>query len=527
MATLIELSVGWIQPCATSHSGPCRGASSGSSISTKWSRVIALVAATPGEVEMAIVAVAARSSEHVAPLDRRARRPTAAPGPVTMTPSDGRRHRETLVDEDLGAGGMIDDEQRDEIEEVRLPQLRRDAQVVGAVARHELIAAHLDPVFGHQHVGRLLRVDAQAERRSPEHVGDKRHLAAVPGKQPRARALQAAASPRWPQSPATSNSDCSVPFGQTMRTTSARVAVADADVDDGRRDQALLHVQPGAHLHFAADAERVDALIARSGGGMRAQRLPVVAACVPRLFAPQRGRPASSPTRSTRPSPSMSAAARTSMANGECERAKVRWPARAAHVGRAGAATTRSARAVVVEIAGQQAAPRQARSARAARARARPRALSSLAVPSSDCESGHDARRRARARARRSAASPLTSAAREAPRLGGTRRARGRSRNAPPRALSSDADACRRLQQRRVGHAIAIDVGPDEAAEPRHAARTAPAPQTCRRRCSADTRRAVRGAETTSRSPSSIDVGRPCAAVGAATAPPPAAWPRQ
>ena len=45
-----------------------------------------------------------------------------------------------------------------------------------------------------------------------------------------------------------SNSDCSTPFGQTMRTTSAVVAVAEAEVDDRRVDRPALQVQARAHL---------------------------------------------------------------------------------------------------------------------------------------------------------------------------------------------------------------------------------------------------------------------------------------
>ena len=72
----------------------------------------------------------------------------------------GRGYSESLVHEDFGAGRMIDDEQGEEIEEMGLPELRGDAKVVHAVARGELIAADLDPILGHQRVGRGLRIDA-------------------------------------------------------------------------------------------------------------------------------------------------------------------------------------------------------------------------------------------------------------------------------------------------------------------------------------------------------------------------------
>ena len=100
------------------------------------------------------------------------------------------RWREPLIHEHFAVGRMVDHEQRDVIEEVRLPQLRGDADVVRAVARHELLARDPHPVFGLRHTRGVLRVDAQPKRRSPEEVGDECHAIAVPGKHPRARTLQ-------------------------------------------------------------------------------------------------------------------------------------------------------------------------------------------------------------------------------------------------------------------------------------------------------------------------------------------------
>ena len=186
-----------------------------------------------------------------------------------------RRHREPFVDEDLGVVRMIDDEQGDEIEEVRFPQLRRDAQIVGAVARRELIAADLDPVLGHQHVSRRLRVDAEPERRPPDEIGDERHLAAVPGEEPRARSLEALRRRHR-----LVRLRVELRLQRAVRPGDAHdfgaVRLAKAEVDERRGDDLLLEMQPGAKLDLAADAERVDALIAGRRRGARTEDLPPI-----------------------------------------------------------------------------------------------------------------------------------------------------------------------------------------------------------------------------------------------------------
>ena len=78
------------------------------------------------------------------------------------------------------------------------------------------------------------------------------------------------------ESAARSNSDCRKPFGQVMRATSARVGLAKAEVHDRRGDDLLLDVQAGAHFDLAADAERIDPLIAGGGDRARPNRLPAI-----------------------------------------------------------------------------------------------------------------------------------------------------------------------------------------------------------------------------------------------------------
>ena len=85
-----------------------------------------------------------------------------------------------------------------------------------------------------------------------------------PGHEPfsRCSATIASSTPR-------SNSACVTPFGQTMRATSIAGARAEAEVHAAAGDRLLLRQQPGPHLDLAADAERVDPLIAGDVGCAR------------------------------------------------------------------------------------------------------------------------------------------------------------------------------------------------------------------------------------------------------------------
>src|SRR5262245_24114037 len=159
---------------------------------------------------------------------------------------------------------------------MRLPQLRGDPDVIRAVAGDELVAANLYPVFRLRHAGSVLRVDAQAKRRSPEEIGDEPHARAVVREHPRTRSLEPLL-----------RHDGLVGFAIEVGLHDAvrpenpgdvdRCAGAQAEVHAVPGDHLFLRQQPAANLDFAADSERVDALIA--GGWLRAgaHRLPVVA----------------------------------------------------------------------------------------------------------------------------------------------------------------------------------------------------------------------------------------------------------
>ena len=119
----------------------------------------ALIRAAPEEIEVAFVAGAGKVGQVVSAIipdagDRLRRR-------GHMHRQHGRREGEAFVHKHLGPRRVIDHHQRDVVEEVCLPQFGGDTHVVEAVARHELIAANLDPVLGRHDAGGLLGVDAQ------------------------------------------------------------------------------------------------------------------------------------------------------------------------------------------------------------------------------------------------------------------------------------------------------------------------------------------------------------------------------
>src|SRR5689334_9812364 len=72
------------------------------------------------------------------------------------------RDYKTFVNKNVGAGGMIDDLEIELIVVIRLPQLCGDAQIVITVARYELIAADLVPLFRGFDARGAECVDAQA-----------------------------------------------------------------------------------------------------------------------------------------------------------------------------------------------------------------------------------------------------------------------------------------------------------------------------------------------------------------------------
>ena len=129
---------------------------------------------------------------------------------------------------------MIDDHQRDMIEEVRLPQLRGDANVVVAVARQQLITAHLTQssvcvtpavscALMRSPSGDRHRKSVTNRMRVPSH-------AKTQGHEPFSRCSATSVS-----STDVPNSACGTPFGQTMRTTSMAVRSPRPNVDEARR----------------------------------------------------------------------------------------------------------------------------------------------------------------------------------------------------------------------------------------------------------------------------------------------------
>ncbi len=199
------------------------------------------------------------------------------------------RGRESLIDKHLGVCRMIDDEQRDVIEEMCLPQFRGDTHVVGAVARHKLLTSDPHPVFRLPYTGGVLCVDAQPKRRSPEEVGHKPHTAAVPCKHPGARSFQ-------PLLRHDRIVHAAAEFGlrDPIRPDDARDVDggvgAETEVKRRAGEHLRLHEQSRSHLDVAADAERVDTLIAGILLCARTNHFPVIAR---RPFAEPSGWPSS------------------------------------------------------------------------------------------------------------------------------------------------------------------------------------------------------------------------------------------
>ena len=192
----------------------------------------------------------------------------------------GRVAREALVDEDLRVRRVVDDQQRRVVDEVGLPELGGDAQVVLAVAWGELIAANQHAVLGLRHPGGVLRVDAHPERRPPEHIGDEAQAGTVVGEEPRAGSLEALLGNEH-----AARRQVEVGLHHAVRPRHARHVdlrlLAQAEVDRGAGQDLLLHEEARARLDFAADPERVDPLIARRDVSPRADLLPPVAGAAP------------------------------------------------------------------------------------------------------------------------------------------------------------------------------------------------------------------------------------------------------
>ena len=192
-----------------------------------------------------------------------------------------RREGEPLVHIDFGIVGMVDDEQRNMVEEVRFPEFRRDAQVVPggravfSRAGGQLFSAYPNPVLGGHDARRFLRVDLEPQRRTPDEIGDEIHAFPVPCEEPRARPLEALLRQH------------DFPGKQIEFGLYAAVGPHDAghvrhgvgtqsEMHEGPFDHLFLERQSGPYFYLAPDSERIDALIAHRFGGAQMHLLPVV-----------------------------------------------------------------------------------------------------------------------------------------------------------------------------------------------------------------------------------------------------------
>ena len=228
-------------------------------------------------------------------------------------------------------------------------------------------------------------------------------------------------------------------------------------------------VQAGAHLDLAADAERVDALIAGRRRRARAQRLPVIATSCPRLAA-RAGCPSPPSADELEPAVAVEVARpRCTPSGSAAVERRERAAGRAEQHARARRAGDDQIRgAVVVEIARSAAARARLPALRGGSTRASRSASTSASL--GRARDGAIAPSRA-STSRSKIASPLASAAAIAhrgPGAGGSVSAR----NAPPRRFRKTWTAPGVVEERGVGHAFAVEVGPGEAARARDRRRT-------------------------------------------------------
>ena len=206
---------------------------------------------------------------------------------------------------------MIHGHQADVIVVVDLPQFRGNPQIVIAVVRHQLIAPDLVPLAGRRDFRRAQRVDPQPDRRSPRHrVLHKFHVLAVVREQERADCLQSLLGHHF-----LIRFHFKFRAHRSVRPHNAHNfrarLISQSKMKLRPVDRLLLHQQSRTNLDFAANAKRIDALIAHRLLRVRPHHLPVI---VLRSVARRPHRlpvRASDPTRSSRPLPLKSATSNT------------------------------------------------------------------------------------------------------------------------------------------------------------------------------------------------------------------------
>ena len=363
---------------------------------------------------------------------------------------------------------------------MRLPQLRGHAQVVGA----RRAATSWSPrIFTQSSVMSTSAVCCALMRR-PSGERQMRSVTKAISRPFQANSHGHEPLSRWVAATVVSGRRVELRLDDAVRPDDAHDlgarGLAEAEVDDGRVDRPLLQVQAGAQLHLAADAERVDALVAGGRGRARAQRLPAVGLRAAARRA-RTARPSSATPSDLEPAVAVEVGGgaraererrRAAASKASCRRraARARWPARprrgrrrrccrgprrAARAPAAIPAGNASSRAIVRAPSGRRPAP--ARRGRRCR--------------------------RPRRRSRRRAASPVVSADRQ----------RHEPRHAGRQGLLAE-DAAADVQ-RRVHRAVGVEQRRVRArrrrrGRPRRSRaggrrpRTAAAPRTCRRRCS-------------------------------------------
>src|SRR5215212_67037 len=159
---------------------------------------------------------------------------------------------------------------------VGFPEFGSYTQVIVTITRYQLLSAYFVPLLSRCNTCCPKRVYTQANRRAPGHgVFNKFHLLAVVGKKKGTRALQALLGYDFLIGLYFKvSADGAVGPGNTYHIRTRLFTETEVKHRSGNR--LLLHQQAGADFYFAADAERVYALIADSIAGTRPHDLPVI-----------------------------------------------------------------------------------------------------------------------------------------------------------------------------------------------------------------------------------------------------------
>src|ERR1700741_2721897 len=159
---------------------------------------------------------------------------------------------------------------------IGFPKFAGDSQVIVAVARDEFVPWNFVPFLRGGDARCAQRVNSQTDGRAPRNcVLDELHFAAVPGKKEWAGAFQALLGQDFLVGfEREFGADRSIGPDDACDVGTGVFAKSEVELRSGYG--LFLGQQCGADFDFAADSERVYALVSRGLSGARADDLPVI-----------------------------------------------------------------------------------------------------------------------------------------------------------------------------------------------------------------------------------------------------------